>query len=230
MQVSAIKSFQKNNQPQFKSTIPVYHWVKEAGGSFAPVADYEITKKLQEKLIKAFNKPNNIYHNDAFKNAIKYLKEKDIYYSLRMKYNDNTGKKSKLTRSFYNPRAGWNYDFTKFKPMSYLITGIDVDYFDNNFAKDLGRAKATERELKDKASSADLKMAWHNYFVNGLDFVNDKKHHIRDLKGISYGIHTKFEAIRDSEGKVKDFNFIDLKLLPETGYENPFNRLFSRKK
>jgi len=125
-------------------------------------------------------------------------------------------------RTFYKVFCAGEYEYSFLIP----VIGEILD----NFAKDVGRAKATERELKDKASSADLKMAWHNYFVNGLDFVNDKKHHIRDLKGISYGIHTKFEAIRDSEGKVKDYNFIDLKLLPEVGYENPFNRLFSRKK
>ena len=49
MQISAINKYQ---QPQFKSTIPVYHWTRELGGSFSPVDDKIVTKVLQEKLVK----------------------------------------------------------------------------------------------------------------------------------------------------------------------------------
>lgn len=229
MQISAINNIHQN-QPQFKSTIPVYHWTREIGGSFRPVTDQAITQKLQEKLVSFFNRPHNPNHCATVKKAINTLKEKDIYYSIKIKYNDKSGKKDKLTRSFYSTRGGWNYNFTHFKPISYLITGSDVNYFDDFFAKDIGRAKAHKEFSKDKKASAELKMAWYNYYTNGLKFVNDKKHQIKDLNDISYGIHTKFDVVRNKDGEIEDYNFVDLKLLPEKGPENPFVKLANRKK
>lgn len=225
MQISAINKFQ---QPQFKSTIPVYHWTRELGGSFRPVDDKIVTQKLQEKLVNFFNRPYNPNHCRVVKKAVNMLKEQDIYYKTMIDYNNKSGKKETLTRSFYNTKGGWNYNFTYFKPISYLITGCDVNYFNDNFAKDIGRAKAVEKELKDEPASADLKMARHNYYVNGLNFVNDKKHQIRDSEGITYAIHTKFDVVRNKDGEVEDYNFVDLKLLPEKGPENPFVKLSTR--
>ena len=228
MQISAINKYQ---QPQFKSAIPVYHWVREAGDKFnyKLVAHDELTRTLQEKVVEFFNRPNNPNHSINIKKAINYLKDKDIYYSLRLKHNDNTGKKNKPARSFYNSKGGWNYNLTKFKPISYLITGIDVDYFENEFAKPLGKAKSEYRHLGDAASLANLKMAWHNFYANGAKFVEDKKHQIRDLYDVSYGIHTKFVVQRNADGK-DEYIFEDMKLLPEEGSESPLEKLSMRKR
>ena len=230
MQILAINNFQQNKQPNFKSTIPVYHWVREAGNRFdyKLVNSKEISQILQEKIVGIFNRPNNINHSFSAKMAVKTLKESDLYYSLRLRHNDYSKKKNTPTRSFYNPKGGWNYNLTKFSPISYLITGIDVDYFNNNFAKPLGMAKAEEKEMKDKAASANLKMAWHNYFVNGLEFVKDKKHQIKDLYDVPYGMHTKFVAIRDDNGHIIKYDFEDLRLLPEEGTESPIVKLALR--
>lgn len=41
----------------FKSTYPVAHWVAETNGSFAPVSNLDLVKKLQGKLVRVLNKP-----------------------------------------------------------------------------------------------------------------------------------------------------------------------------
>ena len=38
MQISSVNNYQYS-KPQFKSAIPVYHWVAEANGSYAPLSD-----------------------------------------------------------------------------------------------------------------------------------------------------------------------------------------------
>ena len=219
----------KKQNRSFKSAIPIYHWTRESNGFYRVVENKKIIEILQEKLVEAFNRPHKPDHPIEIKKAIKTLRD-DIYYDLRIKYNDKTNKKHTPTRSFYNDNGGWNHNLTIFKPISYLITGCDVDYFNNNFAKPLGKARAEYKYLKDGASLANLKMARHNYMVNGLNFVNDEKHQFKDINGAPCGIHTKFDVIRNSNGEIIGYKFVDMKFLPEKGSSNPFKRLAERKK
>ena len=50
-------NIQPVNNTNFKSTYPVVHWVAETNGSYAPVANLQIVKKLQGKIIRMLNKP-----------------------------------------------------------------------------------------------------------------------------------------------------------------------------
>jgi len=58
-----------------------------------------------------------------------------------------------------------------------------------------------------------------------MKFVNDTNTRIKDSKGMTYVLHTKFEIIRNKLGKIKDFKFVDARFLPEKGPESPFERL-----
>ena len=43
------------NTTNFKSTYPVVHWVCEANGSYAPIANLDLVKKLQGKIVRILN-------------------------------------------------------------------------------------------------------------------------------------------------------------------------------
>ena len=58
----------------------------------------------------------------------------------------------------------------------------------------------------------------------GLDFVNNPKRKIVDNNGLKYGLHTKFEVVRNKTGKIKGYELVDIKFCPESGEENPFVR------
>ena len=60
MQIHSINNLSSQNKTQrvnFKSTYPVVHWVAEANSSYAPVANLDIVKKLQGKIVRVLNKP-----------------------------------------------------------------------------------------------------------------------------------------------------------------------------
>ena len=63
MQIQAINSFSNiktNQNPQFKSVYPVYHWVAEANGSYAPAVTKELSETLQRKIIRFLNRGKSI--------------------------------------------------------------------------------------------------------------------------------------------------------------------------
>ena len=224
--------YKQSTLPNFKSSIPVYHWVRETNGSFAAVAEIEDIKILQRQLVGLLNKTikKTPYTIEMMNKAVEYLKKVDLYYSLRVNYMKKTGKKLKPTRSFYDENGGWINNFKDFKPISYLITGTDVDYFNNTFGKDVGIEKAIKPKTEGQYRNADFKMAARRYHRDGLEFVSDSMHQIRDNQGITQALHTKFERIRNTNGKIVGYKFIDLKLLPEKGPTNPFERLRLRDK
>ena len=44
-------NFQQSYKTNFKSTYPVVHWVAETNGSYAPISNLKLVKKLNWKLI-----------------------------------------------------------------------------------------------------------------------------------------------------------------------------------
>ena len=114
------------------------------------------------------------------------------------------------------------------EPINYLITGLDVDKFNDSYTKELGYYKAKEPEYEGSNLSADKFSAIINYIKGSLDFVKDFNRQVF-INNKPQGLHTKFQVVRDSNGEPIDYRFVDMKFLPESGPENPFERLKLRK-
>lgn len=198
----SVKNQQKN--PQFKSTYPVYHWIAEkAGQSYIPVCNIDLAKELQPEVIK-FIKKKTAFSQSQFGEKVLELFEKfDIGY----KFN-------KKIRSFTDYNGGCQGTF---KPLVYLISGSDVDDFNKEYGKPIGKSIASG---DDKEYRKALK-----HYVNGINFVKDPKKRIMGSDYREYALHTKFQRVRDVYGKVVGYELVDMKFLPETGKENPFVRL-----
>ena len=67
--------------------------------------------------------------------------------------------------------------------------------------------------------------ALNKYNYQGLDYVNYYPRRIKDNKGRTQVLHTKFEIERDTDGKFMGYKFVDARFLPEYGPESPFERL-----
>lgn len=190
--------------PEFKSAFPVVHWVAESNGSFAPVADLKIVKKLQGKVIRILNKPLS-----ESKKPMKPIEQRlrayigacDVAYRIKS-----------VVRSFYDKISGNPRHFT---PTSYIISGADVGIFEELYTKDIGRAK------NNGIKTPQTNLALRKYHRKGLEFVKDGSKQIKDEKGVPYILHTKFEVVRDKLGKIKDYRYLDARFLPAKGEKNP---------
>jgi len=201
----------KAKNPQFKAGYPVIHWVAETNGSWAPTVTYDLTKKLQGTLIRILNGSKKNLTN-AEKKVREYLSRCDIDY-----------RRLPESRSFYEKRGGFING--KFEPISYMITGEDVDIFEQTFGKPMGNALRTAPFVNGRYNSAELHQAKSNYRNNGKNFANAKSRKLYDANGVAYSLHTKFQAIRSKTGKLKGYNIIEVKFCPDTGENNPFVRL-----
>ncbi|MBQ4115243.1 hypothetical protein IJD34_07545 [bacterium] len=216
MQINSVQNYSINKQqtktPQFKSAYPVYHWVKDVGEQrFAPAVTHTLNKQLQGKLVRLFNGTSRFSATEAGRELIEKLKASDFGYRF-----------NQITRSYYDHKGGWE---GKFRPINYLITGNDVEKFDKEFGKPIGKANALSPKINGKPSSAEHDKAINDYLIAGLNFVKGKQRQIVDTYGTKYGLHTKIEVIRNSKGKIKEYRISDIKFCPETGNENPFVRM-----
>lgn len=218
MQINSINNFSYKNQARdvnFKSTYPVVHWVAETNGSYAPVANLGIVKKLQGKIVRILNKPlvESKKPLDLTEQRLRaYVGSCDVDY-----------RKTPKVRSFYNSSTG---SVDKYSPVSYLISGPNVEKFEDYLAKDIGRAKREAMETIASAYSSKTIDAIKLYNQKGLDFVNDAKNCIKDKNGMRYILHTKFEIIRNKLGKIKDYRLVDVRFLPAQGKDNPLEKLY----
>ena len=212
-----MKILQTNNyQPaNFKATYPVVHWVAETNGSFAPVSDLKSVKKLQGKIIRILNKPL-----DKSSKAIKFEEQNLRSYIGRcdIDYRNNPN-----VRTFYN-RERANLNGNSYS--AYIISGDSIAPFEEDLAKIIGNEKRKAIQTIKNAYSPEAIAAIKSYNSNGLQYVNRPELRIKDTNtGMTYALHTKFQIIRNSLGKIKDFKFIDARFLPEFGPESPFERL-----
>ena len=198
----------------FKSTYPVAHWVAETNGSFAPVANLDLVKKLQGKLIRVLNKP--------LAESKKPLKPDEQNIRAYIGAADADYRNVPHVRSFYNRIAN---NPQKFTPVSYIISGLDVGIFEECLAKNIGRNMSQARELYNHPYSEDTINAIKLYNANGLEFVKQDARQIKDKNNIAYILHTKFEIIRNKLGKIKDYKLLDVRFLPSMGAKNPLERL-----
>ena len=207
-------NIQNRNNLNFKSTYPVVHWVAEANGSYAPVSNIHIVKKLQSKIVRMLNKP--LFES---KQPMKIIEQKLRAY---IGWCDTDYRNVPKVRSFYNRLVSNPENYT---PISYMISGKDVEFFDNVFAKNIGKAKSNSRVISGKIYSPQTVEAIDLYNKNGLNFVRDNAKQIKDSKGMIYMLHTKFEIVRNRAGKIKDYRFVDAKFLPAKGEKSPFNKI-----
>lgn len=205
--------FQQSKQINFKSTYPVVHWVAETNGSYAPALSLEIVRVLQRKLVSILNKVPK-----AGQKPVGLAEQKLKTY---MKLCDLDFRKTPFVRSFYD----WNSRREQgFKPVSYVISGEDAFSFNEDLTKEIGRNKGIAKTALGNPYSAESMMAINNYVRNGLKFVNNPKKRITGNDGNTYVLHTKFEVIRNKNGKIKGYNFVDARFLPEKGPNNPIER------
>ena len=218
MQINSINNLSIQNKTQgvnFKSTYPVVHWVAEANSSYAPVANLDIVKKLQGKIVRVLNKPLSEITkplNIAEQKLRAYVGASDIDYRNLPK-----------VRSFYNRFSG---SVDKYSPVSYVISGANVDDFETYLAKGIGKAKHNAKELLNNPYSPETVEAIKLYNRKGLDYVNDYRNSIKDDKGMRYILHTKFEIVRNKLGKIKDYRLVDARFLPAQGKGNPLEKLY----
>lgn len=204
-----------SNNTNFRAAYPVVHWVAEKNGSYAPVVSVDLTKKLQRKLVTMLNSKTDAPREKA----VTFLQNlKKFFGSWDKSYRMNP-----IGRSFYDKDGGW--DKGKFNPISYLLTGDDVNTFDTAWGKPLGRLRRKSPTVNGKRKSAELNMANRNYRVNGLEFVKRRTQMFHDKDGNAYGLHTKFEVVRNKKGEIKDFEFRGVSFRPEKGEGNPFVQL-----
>lgn len=199
-------NLQQPYKPNFKSTYPVVHWVAETNGSYAPIANLQLVKKLQGKIIRMLNKPlaqSKMQMNIAEQRFRAYIGACDISY-----------RSNPRVRSFYN-RTESSVD--RFSPSSYIISGNDVELFENSLAKNIGKAKGNAREYLAHPYSPEAIDAIKLYNNEGLKFVKNPLSQIRDKNKTPYALYTKFEIVRSKTGKIKDYRFVDAKFLPIKG-------------
>ena len=112
-----------------------------------------------------------------------------------------------------------------------FITGKNIPDFEEKFAKKYGKENSRRIELikqgvpPEEAETHEYKAAQHKYNNQGLDYVNYYPRRIKDSKGRTQTLHTKFEIERDTDGKFIGYRFIDARFLPEFGPESPFEKL-----
>ncbi len=202
MNIQSINS-QHTQKLNFKSTYPVVHWVAETNGSYAKVSNLELVKKLQGKVIRMLNKllkDSKTKMDVTEQNFRAYIGACDVSY-----------RNNPVVRSFYNRTES---SLGGFSQVSYIISGEDVELFENYLAKNIGKAKSKAREYLSNPYSPEAIEAIKLYNNEGLRFVKNLKKQIKDKNGTPYVLHTKFEIVRNTLGKIKDYRFIDARFLP----------------
>lgn len=215
MRIQPVSVNANSNNTNFRAVYPVVHWVAEKNGSYAPVVSADLTKKLQRKLVMMLNAQESKQSEEK----LKVLTDLKTFF----KSWDRSYMRNPISRSFYDCKGGWGEG--KFNPLAYLMTGDDVQTFDSTWGKPLGMLKRQSPKANGKSSSAELNMANRNYRVKGLEFVKRRSTLFHDKDGVMYGLHTKFEVVRNKKGDVKDFEFRGLSFRPQSGEENPFVQL-----
>lgn len=203
--INRVNTNQKSTN--FKAAYPVVHWVAESNGSFAPVANLQIVKKLQRRIISILNKPlvNSKKPMNPLEQHIRsYLAACDVDYRL-----------NPIVRSFYDRVSR---DLQHFIPTSYIISGKDVGIFEDVFAKNIGLAKSygTSNEKTNEVLNI--------YHKSGLNFVQNGNRQLQDKNKMPYILHTKFEIVRNKLGKIKDYKLMDVRFLPARGAKNPLEK------
>lgn len=197
-------------QTSFKSAYPVVHWVAESNGSYAPISNLQLVKKLQGKIVRVLNKP--------LISSEKPMMPSQQRLRTYIGFCDVDYRNKPVVRSFYNRVEGTPDSFS---PVSYIISGKDVSVFNDSLAKNIGLAKSMSMESSGHKYSEQTLEAIKKYNQQGLNFVKELSRQICDKNNLTYILHTKFEIVRNKLGKIKDYRFVDARFLPVNGSRNP---------
>lgn len=202
------------NGTNFRAIYPVMHWVTETGQKFYPVTNFPMNKKLQGQIVRILNKPI-----EKTNKPVEIISQRLKAY---VGNSDTDYRFNSVVRSFYNRVKG---SFGDIKPVTYLITGEDVAHFEEYLAKEIGITKGIAKKITGKAYSLESEMAVDTYNNAGLNYVNNPAMRLADDNGTTYVLHTKFKTIRNKKGKVKGYELLDARFLPENGPQNPLERM-----
>lgn len=245
MKVCAINNSQyqpKQNQPSFKSTFPVVHWIAEVNGSYAPACG-DLAEAFHEKIVSYLNKklltPKEVKELTKKKrkldvntfvqkkelNQIEKLKEIiDIPAQYLRAYLNSCDVSYRLTqkmRSFHNR---FQESSNEYIPIFYYASGEHCKKL-NELGEKIGRAY---RESCGKETEK-VKQAKTDYYKKGLELMRDYTNCKKDANGARQVLHTKFQIIRNNEGEITGYRYVDARFLPEYGPESPFEKLKNRK-
>lgn len=196
------------NSASFKSVYPVYHWVRETNGSYAPAVTHELNEKLQKQVVRFLNGQveKAVPRKQPIMNRVKQV----------VSAKDKDYAETPIARSFYNSNGGLEQD--KFEPIGYILTGANAEQMSETLGKPIGKTKSETPKCK----TAELNIVLGDYFKRGLTYVKKLAKKFKDDKNVCYGLHTKFEVVRSKTGKIKEYKLEDLRFCPEKGSENPF--------
>lgn len=126
-------------------------------------------------------------------------------------------------RSFYN-REKSLIDGRYY--LAYMISGKDIKPFEDNLAKNIGKNKHDAKGINlEKAPEVQeaIDSAVKIYNANGLEFVNNPQCRLKSkTTGMTYVLRANFEAVKNKAGKIKDYQFISAKFVPE--YSQPIKK------
>ena len=165
MKIASLNS----NSPQtsFRSAFPVVHWIAETNGSYTP-ADMQTVRLLQGKVIRMLNKP--------LSKTTKPIKPQEQAIKAYMSSCDADYRHKAVARSFYKYTSD---NPEKYTPVSFIITGKDVDLFNNSYGRNIGEAKGKARANGHKNSS-EVDDAIRDYKYDGFAFVKADKRQIKE--------------------------------------------------
>ncbi len=206
-------NYKASFSPNFKSCYPVTHWLAEANESYAPVLTTELAKKLQGILVRYLNASAKKYSG---KKAAFCQEVKDFMASTDRDYANLP-----FVRSFYDKKGGFKQG--KITPLVYMLTGFDAKNFDRRFGLPIGSIKGSCYNAG-IFKSAELNMALTDYFNGGLQFVKDRSKEFCDKNKVPYGLHAKFQTLRNKSGNIKGFELMELSFCPEIGPDNPLEK------
>ena len=185
----------------FKSCAPVYHFLREKGKDIAyPVCSKSLNETLQGKLVRILNNSVKFSDTEKGKRLI------DIVSAMDKDYRCSDEKQK--TRTYYNYGGGWIGG--KFEPFNYLITGDDVKEFNEKFGKPIGKSGADSPKIDGRPISAEYHTNINNFVLGGLNFVKDLRRAIVSKPKKVLGLFTEFVVLRNSKGKIIDYELSNL--------------------
>lgn len=247
MQIQSINNFsniKSNQNPQFKSVIPVVHWLAETNGSFSPQIKINIARELNENIISRLN-VNRLKVEQKIAELTKKVSELTEKIKTARSEREKVAKEKKiamyrteiadlrLTERVQNYVAGRDPEYAK-KPIArnfynekgyadrygheaavYIATGNDALYLDS-LGRDIGIAKRNR-------DSRAIERACSDYWSKGGKMVEKRQKDFKLPTGEEAELHVKMEILRDIAGeKTGYYNITDMRRFPKTGPNNPF--------
>lgn len=134
---------------------------------------------------------------------------------------DNDYKRYPFVRGFNNEKGGDKGD--RFETISYILTGNDAAYFEENYGKPIGQTKAMLKSLgANPSKTAELQEKLSDYWTMGLEFSKKRAKDFKPKNNEPYELHVEVERQRSKTGKPIGYRILDMKFCPREGAQNPF--------